>query len=105
MRLTTTNTAFAPTPHIHEEQAIGLKWKKQSRALLDGMDILSSHAPCPHDPYGCSEPNPGCAIPCLPARDALTAQMRLDAFDEPVHIATKVRVGSDLNAVAIGERL
>jgi hypothetical protein len=38
-------------------------------------------------------------------RDTLTAQMRLDAFDEPVHIAIKVRVGSDLNAVAIGERL
>jgi hypothetical protein len=27
-------------------------------------------------------------------RDALTAQMRLDAFDEPVHIAIEVRVGS-----------
>ena len=38
-------------------------------------------------------------------RDALAAQMRLDAFDEPVHIAIKVRVSSDLNAVAIGERL
>src|SRR6266508_2886107 len=33
----------------------------------------------------------------------LTAQMRLDPFDEPVHVATKITVGPDLNAVAIGE--
>jgi len=80
-----------------------LKWKKQSRALLDGMDILSSHARC------------RMILTVVRAtwlryfpiyqRDALAAQMRLDAFDEPVHIAIKVRVSSDLNAVAIGERL
>ena len=104
MRLTTTNTAFAPTPHIHEEQAIGLKWKKQSRALLDGMDILSSHARCRMILTVVRSLIPAALFPVY-QRDALTAQMRLDAFDEPVHIAIEVRVGSDLNAVAIGERL
>ena len=91
MRFTTTNTALAPTPHIHEEQAIGLKWKKQSHDVRRILTVVRSLILA--------------ALFPVYQRDALTAQMRLDAFDEPVHIAIKVRVGSDLNAVAIGERL